>query len=318
MGYTHLSQDERYQIQWLHRGGLSTHLIGRELGRAHSTILRELARNAAPDGAYEHRAAQRRSVERRHVASARPRITAAQWARVEARLREDWSPQQIAGSDEVAVSHERIYRHIADDRQRGGTLWRHLRRRQRRRRHRCGTPRQRQRFGGRRLAQRPAVVAARRRVGDWEGDTVVGQGPARVLTLVERKTGFVRLRRLPNGTARAVSLAVAHALHPLRARVHTLTWDNGSEFAEHALIDEMLGARSYFADPYAAWQRGSNENANGLLRQYLPKGSDLDTITDEQLQQIEDRLNRRPRKRLGYRTPQALFEASFKRGALRS
>ncbi|WP_062537005.1 IS30 family transposase [Mizugakiibacter sediminis] len=161
MGYTHLSQDERYQIQWLHRGGLSSHLIGRELGRAHSTILRELARNAGADRSYEHRTAHRR------------------------------------------------------------------------------------------LVQRPAIVAARRRVGDWEGDTVVGQGgPARVLTLVERKTGFVRLRRLSNGTARAVSRAVAHAL-----------------------IDTMLGARSYFADPYAAWQRGSNENVNGLLCQYLPRAA---------------------------------------------
>jgi IS30 family transposase len=238
---------------------------------------------------------------------------------VEARLREGWSPQQIAGSAEAAISHERIYRHIADDRQRGGSLWQHLRRRKRRRRHRCGTPRQRQRFGGRRIHQRPAVVEARRRVGDWEGDTIVGKGAARIVTLVERKTGFVRLRRVPSGEAEARMRAILHALDPLRKRVHTLTWDNGSEFAEHALIDIALEATSYFADPYSSWQRGSNENTNGLVRQYLPKGSDLAAVSDEQLQKIEDRLNQRPRKRLGYRTPQAKFEASFNRGgALRN
>lgn len=161
-------------------------------------------------------------------------------------------------------------------------------------------------------------MVRRQRVGDWEGDTVVGKGAARILTLVQRKTGFVRLRRLPDGTARATTLAVAHALHPLRSRVHTLPWDNGSEFAEYALIDEVLTACSYFADPFSAWQRGSNENLNGLLRQYLPKGCDLGAVSDQQLQQIEDRLNQRPRKRLGYRSPQSLFEASFNRGALQN
>ena len=161
-------------------------------------------------------------------------------------------------------------------------------------------------------------MASRHRVGDWEGDTIVGKGAARVLTLVERKTGLVRLRRVPNGEARATTLAIAHALYPLRQRVHTLTWDNGSEFAHHAVIDDVLGATSYFADPYSSWQRGCNENANGLVRQYLPKGCDLGAITDEQLQQIEDRLNRRPRKRLGYRSPQQKFDAAFNRGALRN
>jgi IS30 family transposase len=318
MDYAHLSQDERYQIQRLHRGGFSARAIGRHLERAASTVRRELERNAAADGRYDGRVAQRRSVQRRHAASARPRITAAQWTRAEALLREDWSPEQIAGAGDVGISHERLYQHIAMDRARGGTLWKHLRRRKRRRRHRCGTPRQRQRFGGRRIGERPAAVASRDRVGDWEGDTIVGKGAARVLTVVERKTGFVRLRRVQSGEAKATTLAIAHALYPLRQRVHTLTWDNGSEFAQHALIDEVLGATSYFADPYSSWQRGSNENVNGLVRQYLPKGCDLGAITDEQLQQIEDRLNRRPRKRLGYRSPQQIFEASFKRGALRS
>lgn len=315
MTYAHLSREERYQIQVLH-GPFSCRQIAEQLGRSPSTIAREIARNKGRDG-YDAKQAHASSRRRRHAASSCPRISLSAWRAIEERIREQWSPEQIAGSGEIAVSHERIYQHIAEDRQRGGTLWKQLRRRKRRR-HRCGTPRERQRFGGRRIHQRPALVEARHRVGDWEGDTIVGQGAARIVTLVERKTGFVRLRRVACGEAMPTLKAIVHALHPLRARVCTLTLDNGSEFAEHQLMDLALDAKTYFADPFAAWQRGSNENLNGLLRQYLPKGCDLGKITDEELQRIEDRLNRRPRKRLGYRTPQTEFEASFNRVALRS
>lgn len=138
------------------------------------------------------------------------------------------------------------------------------------------------------------------------------------MTLVERKTGLARLRRVANGEAESTMRAILHALYPVCARVHTLTWDNGSEFAEHALIDIALGAGSYFAEPYSAWQRGCNENFNGLLRQYFPKGCDLGAFSEEDIQRIEDRLNQRPRKRLGFHTPQHQFDKSFKRGALRS
>lgn len=318
MSYTHLSQEERYQIRWLRKGGWSLDDIAEELQRATSTISRELRRNARPDGGYDSRYAHRQAVQRRHAASALPRIDAEAWAVVEARLHEGWSPEQIAGTSEVAISVERIYQHIASDRQCGGTLWQHLRRRKRRRRHRCGTPRERQRFGGRRIHERPAIVEQRGRVGDWEGDTIVGKGPARIVTLVDRKSGWIRLRKVPDGTATAVAEAVLRVLHPVRARVHTLTWDNGSEFAEHRLMDIGLEAKSYFAMPYASWQRGCNENLNGLLRQYIPKGCNIDTFTDDQIQQIEDKLNRRPRKRHGFRTPEHIFELSFKRVALRS
>jgi IS30 family transposase len=317
MSYTHLSQDERYQIQHLHGGGFSTREIGIQLERAATTIGRELLRNPSNAGRYQARVAQRKSVKRRHVASAQARILPAQWAAVEARLTtEQWSPVQIAS--ESSISHERIYQHIAADRQRGGKLWLHLRCRKRRRRHRCGTPRQRQRFHGRRIAERPAIVESRKRVGDWEGDTIVGKGLPRILTLVERNSGLLRMRRVPNGEASTVMRAIIHALHPLLTRVHTLTWDNGSEFAEHALVDIALEARSYFAEPYSSWQRGSTENTNGLIRQYLPKGCDLSAYSDAEIQAIEDKLNQRPRKRLGFRTPRQVFDASFNRGALRS
>lgn len=317
MSYTHLSQRERYQIQALHRAEFSSREIGELMQRDGSTVGRELRRNTSTDG-YEARQAHQHSTQRRYAASTLPHIDGATWKAVEAFLVEDLSPEQIAGLAQITISHERIYQHIAADRQRGGTLWTHLRCRKRRRHHRCGTPKLRQRFRGRRIDERPAIVDSRQRVGDWEGDTIVGQGSVRIMTLVERKSGLLRMRRVVSGEARPTLRAIVHALHPLRARVHTLTWDNGSEFAEHALIDIALEAKSYFANPYSSWQRGSNENMNGLLRQYFPKRCDLGAYSEEDIQRIEDKLNRRPRKRLGFRTPQQVFDVSFNRAALRS
>lgn len=313
LSYTHLSQDERYQIQHLHRGGFSIRDIGEHLQRDPSTIRRELERNTHGAERYDARQAHRRSTLRWQAASARPHLPNEVWPLIEARLADGLSPEQIAGEGRVAVSHERIYQHVARDRQRGGTLWHHMRRRKRRRRARCGTPRQRQRFGGRRIGERPDIVQARQRVGDWEGDTVVGQGTARLVTLVERKSGLLRVRRVATGEADPTMRAVIQSLYPLAACVHTITWDNGSEFAQHAMIDIVLGAESYFADPYSSWQRGTNENTNGLLRQYFPKGCDLSTFSDSFIQSVEDKLNSRPRKRLGFHTPQQIFDKSFKR-----
>lgn len=180
VSYAHLSQQERYQIRWLRKGGWSLAAIAADLHRASSTSSRELRRNATPEGGHDSRHAQRRAAQRRHAASALPRIDAQTWLTVDARLRGDWSPEQIAGTNAVVISVERIYQHIAADRQRGGTLWQHLRRRKRPRRHRCGTPRERQRFGGWRIDERPAIVERRGRVGDWEGDTIVpGRGAHR-------------------------------------------------------------------------------------------------------------------------------------------
>src|SRR5699024_4954118 len=140
----------------------------------------------------------------------------------------------------------------------------------------------------------------------------------RLVTLVERKSGLVRIRRVANGEAVTVMRAVIEALHPLSPRVHTLTWDNGGEFAEHEVMDLALEANSYFADPYSSWQRGCNENCNGLIRQYCPKGCDLADFDEAYIQRIEDKLNRRPRKRLDFQTPQDVFDQSFKRVALQT
>ena len=198
MSYTHLSQYERYQIQLLHRGGFSSRAIGEQIARSPSTIRRELWRNAqgAP---YEARQAQLQSERRRRAASARPRIAESVWSIVREQLAQDLSPEQIVGSRVASISHERIYQYIEADRKAGGSLWTRLRCHKRRRQRRCGTRRQRQRFGGRRISERPAIVQTRDRVGDWEGDTIVGKGAARIVTLVERKTGLARLRRVDSG-----------------------------------------------------------------------------------------------------------------------
>lgn len=317
MNYSHLSQDERYQIQRLRSAGVSIRMIARYTERAPSSISRELRRNAHVVR-YFAKQAHNLSVIRRHRASSTPRISLSEWRLVEDRLREDWSPEQIVGSGGVHISIERVYQHIAQDRQRGGSLWKCLRRRRKQRRNRCGKPRDRQRFGGRRIQERPAIVESRQRTGDWEGDTIVGKGSTRIVTLVERKSGLLRMRRVGNGEADPTRRAILRALQPISTRVHTLTWDNGSEFSEHAAIDEALNANSYFADPYAAWQRGSNENTNGLLRQYFPKGCNLADYSDAHIQRIEDKLNRRPRKRLGFKTPKHVFNRSFNRVALQS
>jgi IS30 family transposase len=219
MSYAHLSQQERYQIRWLRKGGWSLAAIAADLHRASSTSSRELRRNATPEGGHDSRHAQRRAAQRRHAASALPRIDAQTWLTVDARLRGDWSPEQIAGTNAVVISVERIYQHIADDRQRGGTLWQHLRRRKRPRRHRCGTPRERQRFGGWRIddALPSSNVAAGLAIGRA---TPSCQGAARIVTLVDRKSGRVRLRKVPDGTATTVAEAVLSVLHPARVRAY--------------------------------------------------------------------------------------------------
>ena len=311
MSYQHLIQSQRYQIATLHKAGTGCRDIANVIECHHSTVAREISRNRN-DGPYRAEQAHRQATRRRHEASTCARIEASTWELIEKHLREEWSPEQIKSNGIANVSHERIYQHVAADRQRGGDLWTY-RRRRRRRRCRIGTARHRQRFHGRRIDERSAAVEQRKQVGHWEADSVVGTGAVRIIRSVERKSRYTKLRRVPDGKARAASTGIIAALHPLRCCVQTLTYDNGSEFAEHALIDGALGATAYFAEPHSLWQCGTNENTNGLVRQYLRKGTSMNALTDEQLQIIEDKLNNRPRKTLGFKTPSEVFFASFKR-----
>jgi IS30 family transposase len=308
--YKQLSRIQRHQVYSLLNAGLSKRKIALRLRRSHATIVRETRRNRGLRG-YRPVQAQRRAHARR---KGQPhRQTPLRVVRtVERLLLRDWSPEQISGRlarKGIRISHETIYRHVLKDKRVGGSLWTHLRCRKQRRK-RYGRYDRRGRIPGRvGIEKRPAIVNARKRFGDWEVDTVLGRrtrGPV-VVTAVERKSGLVKLRRVPRGTAKAVRRALVGALRGSARRVWTITADNGREFAEHAKIGHALKAGFYFARPYHAWERGANENLNGLLRQYLPKGSDFGTLQAAQLGRLERLLNSRPRKRCGFMTPKEVF-----------
>lgn len=225
-----------------------------------------------------------------------------------------WSPEQIARrlgrEGSLSISHETIYRHVWADRQRGGMLHTYLRGARKQRRKRYGHYDSRGRLTGKRMiTERPARVAARREFGHWEGDTVLGAeqaGPC-VVTLVERRSGFLQLGWLMWRTQDAVTRRVTQLIRRQPRRVRTITVDNGTEFHNYAAIEAHTTARFYFATPHHSWERGTNENTNGLLRQYLPKGASMANLTQQDCDRIAQHLNRRPRKRLGYRTPEECY-----------
>jgi IS30 family transposase len=284
--------------------------IAAVIGVHPSTISRELRRNRGGRG---YRPQQAHGLaQARQVAKRQPRLAPVIWQQVDTLLRQTWSPEQICGRFQQeqgqTISHEWIYQHIYKDKRTGGDLYRSLRC-QKKRRKRYGTYRRRGRIANHvSIDERPAVVNARQRIGDWEGDTVIGKGHRGVLvTLVERKSKYTVLQGVPHKTAAAVRKAVDQGLRPYKSRVYTITYDNGLEFSEHAGMAQDLEAQIYFAHPYASWERGVNENTNGLIRQFFPKGQDLRGVTDEQLTTVMETLNHRPRKTLGYRTPYEVF-----------
>lgn len=317
MTYHHLSREERYQISALLKEGLSQSDIAINLGRHKTTISREIARNSGLRGYRPKQAnflAQQRSTNSRNARQMDP----SDWLLVERYLQSQWSPEQI--SAEVPISHETIYRHIYADKSFGGTLYSHLRcQKKRRKRYAGGRDRRGQIIGRRAISDRPAHIEERRQLGHWEGDTLIGKSHKQaIISLVERKSGYAVLAKVGNKTAHLVSSAIIDRLNPIAMKVQTLTFDNGKEFSDHAKIDSALGSISYFADPYSSWQRGSNENLNGLIRQYIPKSRPLSTVSDKELARIESLLNNRPRKRLGFKTPHEVFTLSMNTVALRT
>lgn len=307
MNYTHLTREERYQIYALKKAGHTQSEIAKELERSPSTISRELSRNRGGRG-YRPKQAHRLACER-HASNAR-QIDEATWRFAKARLREDWSPDQI--SNHADISHETVYQRVYADKRAGGSLWKHLRY-QKQRRKRYGKRDLRGTIPNRlSIEQRPAVVKKRSRIGDWEADTVIGKNHKQaIVSLVERKSGYTLIRKVERRTADAVSRAMTKLLKPYQSRVHTITSDNGKEFAGHEKVARALRVDFYFAHPYASWERGTNENTNGLIRQYFPKGMDFTSITQQEISHVMKRLNNRPRKRLGYLTPAQVF---FKSG----
>ena len=312
MTYKHLTREERYQIHALRRQNISPAVIAVELRRSRSTITRELKRNAGAQG-YKPAKADARARSRQSTRRNARQFDTQQWAQVHRYLRLQLSPEQVSGrlklEGALAISHECIYLHIYDDKRKGGDLICHLRC-QKLRRKRYGSGQERRGTLKNRVCidLRPAIVEQRSRIGDWEGDTIVGKGHQGVLvTLVERKSRYTLARQLDSRHSAGVTQAVIALLRPYKSACQTITFDNGKEFAEHAFIADSLGADVYFAHPYHSWERGLNENTNGLLRQYFPKATNLRKVTQHEVDEAVYRLNHRPRKCMNYRTPHEVF-----------
>jgi IS30 family transposase len=323
MSYYHLSSEERYVISYLVLDDLSLREIGRRIGRHHSTISREIKRNRptyADDAVYWYDAAQQYADQRK--------VKARHWRKksnkqlvhyVQSKIIDDWSPEEICGrlivdypnNKLMRISHEAIYRWIYTDAVNDGNLYTHLRR--------CHKKRRKQRrYGSLRglipgrisIRQRPIAVDHRLRFGDWEADSLEGaKGSGAIATHVERKSRFLVAAKLCDKAANTMTIASASAFESIPKKMRkTLTVDNGKEFAQFKQLEKMTGFCIYFADPYSAWQRGCNENTNGLIRQYLPKGTNFKNITDDDLAIIVKKLNHRPRKSLSYQTPHEVIQ----------
>lgn len=312
MTYTHLTQDERYQIHNLRRQGIHLSHIAAQLGRSTSTISREVRRNSTAQG-YKPALAQSQATARQSQRRNARQFDAAQWQLVELYLRLSLSPQQVSDrlalEQRLSISTEAIYQYAYANKAQGGDLVGYLRcQKLRRKRYASGQQCRgmlKNRVG---IEQRPAVVDRKQRIGDWEGDTVIGAGRKGVLvTLVERKSRYTLAYPLPSRHSARVTQAIVDLLRPHRQACKTLTFDNGKEFAEHEFIASCLKAKVYFAQPYCSWQRGLNENTNGLLRQFFPKKRSLLKVTTAQVDAAVYLLNHRPRKCLGYRTPHEVF-----------
>lgn len=308
--YTQLTREQRYQIYALKKAGHSQSQIAELLGVHKSTIHRELKRNCGQRGyrpKQAHQFAEQRG-QHKHC----QRIKTETWALIESRLYLDWSPEQIAGwlrrTKQPTVSHERIYQYVLADKKSGGVLYQHLRCKKQRKKRYGARDRRGQIPGRKSIEDRPAIVDQRSRLGDWELDTIIGKGHKQaIVSLTDRTTRLALFAKVEKKTAEQVSTTIIRLLSPYADKVLTLTSDNGKEFARYEEMSKALEAEFYFAHPYSSWERGTNENMNGLIRQYFPKNCDFRTVTDRDIQIAMERLNNRPRKCLGYRTPNEVF-----------
>jgi IS30 family transposase len=309
----HLTKEQRYQIEAYVKAGKQQKWIAEELGVSNSTISRELKRNKSKRGKYIARIAIEYSQERKERFCYRRKFTKSVERRVRSYLEnEQWSPEQIVGyckkENIEMVSVERIYQYIRNDRLHGGELYKHLRHKLKHRKRPVNDSKVRikDRVS---IEQRPEKVNNREEFGHFEMDLVVGKNnKGAILTITERKTGHLICRHLPGGkNARQVAKAVIEELLPFKEHVHSITTDNGLEFAEHKAIAKKLDATIYFTHPYCSWEKGQIEYCNKLLRQYIPKHEIINEVNTMNLKQIQMKINRRPRKKLGFKKPFELF-----------
>lgn len=316
----HLKAEQRYTISVLLQQGKSKRELARVIGRHPSVVTREISRNSSPesphyDFAFAHQQAQER--QRKKLRSVR--FTEEIKAYVSKKIREDYSPEQVVGNARrlgiPCVGITSIYKYIwanKDLRGEPDKLFHHLRHGNSK-----GLRSSSKRVGlgvipdRKMIADRPAIVAERSRFGDFEADTMWLAGKAVVVTVNDRATGLGYIRVLADRKSDRVNKAIAEMLAPYKGRVHSLTVDNGKEFYKHKELAGLLGVAVFFADPYASWQRGANENLNGLYRQFLPRKTQISTIDQKYIKMIESKLNNRPRKRLGFLSPIEFFNTNF-------
>jgi len=316
MNYTQLTQEQRYHISALQKAGHPQINIAGIVGVHKSTISREIARNSGERG-YRPKQAHEFATEKRHNAEKHITFTPELQEMVTQKIMLDWSPEQISGYFELhvigSISHERIYQFLLADKKSGGTLHTHLRHSGKKRKKRYGAKDRRGQIKNRvSIDERPKVVDKKERIGDWEGDTIIGaQQQKAIVTLVDRASKIVRIGRVATKHSDVVSEIIIGLLRPMKRLTHTVTFDNGKEFSGHKKIAKSLNADVYFAHPYSSWERGLNENTNGLIRQYIKKGSSFEGVTEKRIAFIEDRLNNRPRKSLGYYTPNETYKEAL-------
>ena len=311
--YKQLTYEQRCQIYALKKTNNSQQAIANVIGVTQSAISRELKRNSGNRG-YRFKQAQGLSDERRLRSTKALKMTEPLVLLINKKIKVRWSPEQISGwldaTKGIKLSHETIYRHIWSDKRSGGQLYLYLRRKGKTYQSRAKSLAGRGHIINRvSIDERPAIVEGKSRVGDWEIDLVIGKGHSgAIVTIVERSLSFTVSKRIFNKKADTVTKATIELLKPYKNAVHTITADNGKEFAYHEKMTKALEAPVYFADPYCSWQRGLNENTNGLLRQYWPKDTDFKKVSASEVKTVILELNNRPRKKLGYKTPSDLMK----------
>jgi IS30 family transposase len=315
MKYKQLTEGDRYTLAALKRQGLSFTNIAKAMNRDRSTIYREVNRNSCwiIDDSYRPSKAQRRTKARRSRSRRNQHFTQKDYAIVRRLLHKQWSPEQITGHLKQqglrCFSHETIYRYIWRDKKSGGKLWKQLRCANKQRRKRYKAYDSRGRLAGKRnIADRPAEVETRKTQGHWEIDTVMGKGSKHcIVTLVERKTGYTLIGQLNDRTTKSTNTRTIKLMNKMPRQFKTITSDNGTEFHQYKKVEEATNCPYYFANPHHSWERGTNENTNGLIRQYLVKGTSMKGLTQQRCNAIAAKLNTRPRKILGYKTPEECF-----------
>ena len=313
--YKQLTSEQRYTISVLLSKGLKKKEIAEAIGVSNSTITRELQRNSNKRGVYKWEIAQKQAEKRSKRTPGNRAISKAIWSSVKHYLVDkQWSPEQISGylaKDDIKISHETIYAWIREDKRNRGTLYKHLRHRLKHRKKYVGAGRSCI-INRKSIHERPAEADGKR-FGDLEMDTIVGPNNQQaIVTLVDRNTNMLFMKKLKYGkNAKNLALTVIEMLKPIKKKLKTITTDNGKEFSAHEIISEALGVDVFFTDPYSSWQKGAIENANGLIRQYIPKKVSFNDYDDKDIKDIEEKINRRPRKKLGFETPIERFSKIF-------